>query len=582
MKNNAEARPQKKTSKKQLVLFAVLVSVLMLGSLLWGEFGPALWRIWFVPEWRQKFNGGMLAFKKDQTKGRQEIDTAISEAIKTRAPAWEIVSMYKLYVDALYGREMYDQGDTEVEHAIAACPHPENNKQDADVLGMVYQARARASLDRFTTDRKGVVRIKDQEESLRLTEFAFGPESMQVAHKLSLLGVLYATDGAFDKANAVMKRAVAIAENKVHDVRWYVYGQDARMKALEHDYKSGAQSFLAAYKLAPEDRQEWVWSEFEDGIYQSVPPVYKIGNVQKWLQQGDFQQLETTMSALRKSRRAMWDGEWNLDWIYEQLCELSEMPKSQRTEAAYTKRLAELQRWNTAVPNSVSARVALADFYTDYAFRLYGDNRWHFNTPEYRGKELRKAVAVSKRILDADPNIRQKCPRSFAVYERQIKALPDKDHHFFWSNLEQSHKMWPDYQTINYAVLKNLMPWWHAAPDAAKRYITTQADTVGGAAGDARFAMLTKHLLELQPLDFEGPNSAQWARVKRGFKQILKERPSDMQARIAFFMMAFQCKDIPTAVTAWDGVVVPANAVNVEGADSTTDKGETAEKAMPD
>lgn len=69
-----------------------------------------------------------------------------------------------------------------------------------------------------------------------------------------------------------------------------------------------------------------------------------------------------------------------------------------------------------------------------------------------------------------------------------------------------------------------------------EKYITKRASTMGGAEGDkfyARCAWSTYYNGEGNRID-----EMDWNRIMRGFKQIFKEYPDEVEARIALLQLA--------------------------------------------
>jgi hypothetical protein len=87
------------------------------------------------------------------------------------------------------------------------------------------------------------------------------------------------------------------------------------------------------------------------------------------LKQQKFDDLDCIGHAARREKTRLPGGLWKLHNIYIGLTE----PTGHATEEDWTERISLLQKWVTAKPNSITARVALAEAYDGYAWDARGN-----------------------------------------------------------------------------------------------------------------------------------------------------------------------------------------------------------------
>src|SRR5260221_3107497 len=84
--------------------------------------------------------------------------------------------------------------------------------------------------------------------------------------------------------------------------------------------------------------------------------------------QKEFEELDDLASELRTSKTQTAIGIWHLLVFYEALCELAD----NATEEAWKLRMQFLQNWVSARPKSITAPVALATGYKNFAWHARG------------------------------------------------------------------------------------------------------------------------------------------------------------------------------------------------------------------
>jgi hypothetical protein len=123
------------------------------------------------------------------------------------------------------------------------------------------------------------------------------------------------------------------------------------------------------------------------------------------LKQQKFDDLDCIGHAARREKTRLPGGLWKLHNIYIGLTE----PTGHATEEDWTERISLLQKWVTAKPNSITARVALAEAYDGYAWDARGNG--YSNTVTDSGWKLfNQRLEQGKAILDEAAGLPEKCP----------------------------------------------------------------------------------------------------------------------------------------------------------------------------
>jgi hypothetical protein len=247
-----------------------------------------------------------------------------------------------------------------------------------------------------------------------------------------------------------------------------------------------------------------------------------INKANIYLEHGDYDKLDEYASELRNSRESWATGHWKLGAFYAAFSPFTPSESDPAPRAEWEGRIAGLQKWVKAKPDSVSARIALA--YTlncdGWHARGYSDSRFH--------DQLVRAGAV----LDGADKLKERCPVYWSV--RMMIALGlgfDRNH--FDEICKQATNSAPYYYDAYYfhrAVY--LLPRWHGQPGEWEANLAREADQIGGEKGDEVYAQvvwcINRYVSSRDPFhDYH----ISWARVDRGFAVIEKEYPDSLTAK---------------------------------------------------
>ena len=164
--------------------------------------------------------------------------------------------------------------------------------------------------------------------------------------------------------------------------------------------------------------------------------------VQYSLSHDRFDALEEMAANSRQGKEKFRDGRWKIAFFYDA------MRRAVPDDADETTRelqVARLRNWISAHPQSVTARIALADVYIDWASAGPGG-------PE-------KLESARKLLVEAE-QMPEKCPH---LYDRLllVARLQRWDRQAFDKLFERAAAAVPDYQSIYFRMLQYLLPESH-------------------------------------------------------------------------------------------------------------------------
>jgi hypothetical protein len=230
------------------------------------------------------------------------------------------------------------------------------------------------------------------------------------------------------------------------------------------------------------------------------------------LAQGKFQELDCLADQARSRKERFPGGAWKVHVLYEGLHTPVPHPMH-ATEEDWSKLLKRLQQWVTARPKSVTARVALASAYLDYANIARGTG-YSDTVSESGWKLFGERTAEAKRILDEAAALPTKCPEWYVAMQR-VSVNQSWDVTQARVLFENATKFEPEYYTYARDLAYYLLPKWKGEVGDTEKFVQEAADRIGGDHGDVLY-------FQVAAADYiicgcEDDPHLSWERIVRGF-----------------------------------------------------------------
>lgn len=238
----------------------------------------------------------------------------------------------------------------------------------------------------------------------------------------------------------------------------------------------------------------------------------------------DYDGLEALASKYRASKEHYPDGIWKLDYVYAGF-ELS----GGEVEPAWEARQKELQDWIKAKPESVTAPVALAQFWAAYAWHARGDG-YASSVREKDFELFGKRLQQSAKILVEAKRQKEKCPVLWLALQKAALGLQLKRTQYD-AIFAEAIEMFPNYVFFYRSRAVYLMPRWYGEKGELEKDLQKSADRLGGEAGDKLYARVVWSIHNYGGSEnIFRDNDLSWERTERGFNAILKEFPDSIPA----------------------------------------------------
>jgi len=250
----------------------------------------------------------------------------------------------------------------------------------------------------------------------------------------------------------------------------------------------------------------------------------------------DYDGLDDFLDKLRSSKKSWATGRWKLSDAYSGL-----IPADDASDAEWIGRLAALRHWIAAKPESISARVALADFLTAFAWKARGSG-WANTVTEEGWQLFRQRLDESMNVLNEAAHLKAKCPELWVVKMRSALGLQYEKPQFN-DIFDEAIRFAPDYEAYYYRRAIYLLPRWSGEPGEWENDLAQSADRLGGKDGDELYARVVWSIHKYGSADVFKENNLSWARVDRGFEGIVESFPNSVAANSERANLAVLARD---------------------------------------
>ena len=249
---------------------------------------------------------------------------------------------------------------------------------------------------------------------------------------------------------------------------------------------------------------------FANTLYNSfdenAATSYRAG-VATLLIQEDFSTLDCLADNARTTKAQFSSGMWKIHVLYAGLAQ----PKQHPTEQDWTVYLESLGRWTAENPGSITARIAFAHAYLDYA--------WEGNptTVSPRAwKQFAERVGKAEEIADQASKLPAKDPELFVV-QMQIAQDRGLDRPAMTDLLKRAVAFEPGYQYYYGIYATYLLPKWQGQEGDTQKFAAQVADKIGGKAGDVLYFQIAAAQVCQCRDDKITLKSFSWPRIQKGF-----------------------------------------------------------------
>lgn len=177
------------------------------------------------------------------------------------------------------------------------------------------------------------------------------------------------------------------------------------------------------------------------------------------LQARDFAFIEAAADQARKKKERLPGGYWKLDSVYDGLMGMYAEYKGQKiNDEMWKNRIELLKQWKAEMPNSITARVALAEAHVSYGWFVRGNG--YINSVSRADHEsFIDQLTQADKELDEARKLNAKCPRWY-LQKMTIAMALGRSHAEFDELFDEVVKGEPDYLQAYLVKSEYLTPKW--------------------------------------------------------------------------------------------------------------------------
>ena len=264
-------------------------------------------------------------------------------------------------------------------------------------------------------------------------------------------------------------------------------------------------------------------------------------------QNGDFDRLEQMAAEYRSDKDRYPEGRSKLTFFYGGLTELDET----NSDEFWTARLKALDQWVKVHPDSVTAPVALADTWINYAWKARGHG--YADSVDSQSFQLfEQRTALAHAILNEAGKKEAKCPGYWWVMQNVAldEGWSKSEYEKLFDMAIQSNPNFFEY----YAKKSNyLLPRWYGVPGDWEEYVESAADKIGGEEGDVLYARLVWRMIQQRAYSrIYKETKISWARTKKGFDLLHKRYPASLPVASEYCLEAGMMEEKETMKALFD------------------------------
>lgn len=261
--------------------------------------------------------------------------------------------------------------------------------------------------------------------------------------------------------------------------------------------------------------------------------------IRQHFEKEQFELLDGLAATARSTKARLPGGFWTIHIIYAPLLEPPQ-GTYKATDADFKAHIERLNRWVAQRPKSITARVALAGAYLNYAANARGGG--YANTVSEDGWQLyAERSAIAGKILVEAFELPEKCPEWYLQMQGVVNAQdgsPEMQRAMF----EKAVAFEPEYQYYYRLRADHLLPKWGGNDGDAAAFAAEAADRLGGTKGDMIYYLIGS-FLNCGCDNDRLLNGMSWPRIKKGYAAVEEQYGASLENLNKMAMMAAMAGD---------------------------------------
>lgn len=290
---------------------------------------------------------------------------------------------------------------------------------------------------------------------------------------------------------------------------------------------------------------------FSDDAFDTATDIHAVEEYQEaialLLQREKFAQLDCIADQVRTTKARFSGGAWKLRNFY---IGLDEPRPGHPTQEDWRKHMALMEHWTQLRPQSVTAKIALAESNEMYGWDARGSG-YADDVSNSGWKVFGQRMEKAREILTTDATLKTKCP-DWYIAMQQVAQGQNWEISKATALFEEAAAFEPGYQYYYRFYAYNLLPKWGGEEGDAARFAQKAADKIGGDNGDILYFLIaSKVICACQDPEY---SHFSWPRLQKGFAATEKKYGSDLLNVNNLGMMAVKYGDWAAAAPAFERI----------------------------
>ncbi len=257
-------------------------------------------------------------------------------------------------------------------------------------------------------------------------------------------------------------------------------------------------------------------------------------DVRKLFDDRRFDDLEKLAAELRTNRSLFGDGSWKIRQFY-----IAFEPSDEEADRAWKAVDKIHQEWIQAKPGSITAHVAHANFYVNYAWFVRGSG-YASSVSERENFSFEKRLESALKVLQACREFPEKDPMwwKVALTTALGQGWPKKA---FDQILDEAVAYEPTYPGHDSQRAYSLLPRWYGEPGDWEEHALKAAERKGGLGAEA-YARIVISMISFHDQIFR-ESKASWPKTKEGLQQLRAKYPDSLEITNQAALLATMASD---------------------------------------
>ena len=273
------------------------------------------------------------------------------------------------------------------------------------------------------------------------------------------------------------------------------------------------------------------------------------------LEAREFAFIEAAADQARKKRERLPGGYWKLDSVYNGLMGMYAEYKGQKIkDEMWKNRIELLKQWKAEMPESITARVALAEARVSYGWFVRGNG--YINSVSRADYEsFGDQLNLADKELDDAVQLNAKCPRWY-LQKMMIAMAQGRSHKAFDKIFDEAVKGEPDYLQAYLVKSEYLTPKWSGEDGEWEEFVDSlpsRLSTLKASDPDVIYLVVVANKMGDRSLPINWAMIAK-DRTQKGFARIEEKYGMDNFRLNQYAYLSCLTMDLPNAQKAFERI----------------------------